>query len=135
MIVVAWPRQQRRVLGQQLLQTLDVVVVNHASSLRGCPLQTAAEAFAHLGCQVLPANAPVLPRQHELSVALRHGKGDVWQMRPRTRDGCGVTGSDVARELLGLLTERFERRTGGERLRRGHGDPLSSIACAPLKPG
>jgi hypothetical protein len=54
-----------------LLQTFDVVVVNDASSLRRCPLQTVAEAFAHFGGEILPDGEAVLTREHELGVAQR----------------------------------------------------------------
>ena len=52
------------------------------------------------------------------------------------RDGAGVTSSDVARELLCLFTESFERADAqGKRFRSGHRALLSSIALTPLKPG
>ncbi len=103
----------------------DVVVVNDASSLLRCPLQTVAEAFAHFGGEILPAGEAVLTREHELGVALRQGQVYLWELRPRTCDGTGATGGDVARELLRLFAEGFERRTGRERLRSGHCDLLS----------
>ena len=54
-IVVAVPGKQRRVFSQQLLQTFDIVVVNHASSLCCCPLETVAEPFALASAvEVLP---------------------------------------------------------------------------------
>ena len=124
-IVVALPGQQRRVFSQQLLQAFDVVVVNDASSLRCRPLQTVAEAFAHFSGEVLPAGVAVLTRDHELRVALRQGQVDMWQVHSRTCDGTGVTGGDVARELLCLFAEGVERRTSRERLRSGHCDLLS----------
>jgi hypothetical protein len=40
--VVALPGQQRRIVGQQLLQAFDIVVVNDASSLANRPFQTGA---------------------------------------------------------------------------------------------
>ena len=124
-IVVVLPGKQRRVFSQQLLQAFDVVVVNDASSLRCRPLQTFAEPFAHFSGEVLPAGVAVLTRDHELRVALRQRQVDIRQMHPRTRDGSGVTGGDVARELLCLFAEGFERRTSRERLRSGHCDLLS----------
>ena len=129
------PGQQRRVFSQQLLQTFDVVVVNDASSLRYRPLEPLAEALADFSGEVLPAGIAVLTRDHELRVALRQRQVDIRQVRARTCDGTGVTGGDVAREPLCLFTEGFERRTSRERLRSGHCDLLSSIACTPLKPG
>jgi len=42
------PGEQRRVLGQQLLQAFDVVVVNDASSLLDRPFETHAKPFAYL---------------------------------------------------------------------------------------
>jgi len=98
--VVALPAKQRRVFSQQLLQAFDVVVVNDASSLRRRPLQTPGKALAHLSGKVLPAGVAVLTRDHELRVALRQGQVSMWQVCPRTCDGTGVTGGDVARELL-----------------------------------
>jgi len=70
-IVVALPGQQRRVLCQQLLEPFDVVIVNHATSLRGRPLQTVAEPFVHFSGEVLPAGEAVFTREHELRLALR----------------------------------------------------------------
>ena len=125
MIIVVLPGQQRRVFRQQLLQAFDVVVVNDASSLRCRPLESFAEAFADFSGEVLPACVAVLARDQELRVALRQRRVDIRQMRARTRDGTGVTGGDVAREFLCLFTEGFERRTSRERLRSGHGAPLS----------
>jgi hypothetical protein len=119
------PGKQHRVFSQQLSQTLDVVVVNDASSLRHRPIQTPAEPLAHLGGQVLPAVKAVFPRDHELSVTLRQRRIDIRQVCARTRDGVSVTGGDVARELLCLLAQGFQRWTSGQKLRRGHGDLLS----------
>jgi hypothetical protein len=99
--------------------------VNDASSLRCRPLQTLAEAFVHLSGEVLPPGVPVLTRDHELCVALRQGQVNTWQLQARTCDGTGVTGGDVARELLCLFTEGLERRTNRERLGSGHCDLLS----------
>jgi hypothetical protein len=124
-VIVTVPGQQRRILSQQLLQPFDVVVVNDGSSLHCRPLQTAAEAFAHFSGEVLPACVAVLTRDHELRVALRHGQINTRQLRPRTCHRIGVTSGDVARELLCLFTEGFERRTGWERLRSSHCAPLS----------
>ncbi len=112
--VVALPGQQRRIFSQQLLQAFDVVFVNEASSLRYRPLESLAEPFADLSREVLPAGVAVLARDHELRVALRQGQVNVWQLHPRTCDGISVTGGDVARELLCLFTEGFERRTSRE---------------------
>ncbi len=123
--VLALPGKQRRVFSQQLLQAFDVVVVNGVSSLCDRPLQTLAEALAHLRGEALPAGVAVLTREHELRVALRQGQVNIWQLRARTRDGARITGGDVAPELLCLLTEGFERRTSRERLRSGHCDLLS----------
>ena len=117
---MALPGEQRRVFSQQLLQAFDVVVVNDPSSLRYRPLEPLAEALADLSREVLPAGVAVLARDHELRVALRQRQVDTRQMRARTRDGTGVTGGDVARELLCLFAEGFERRTDRERLRNGH---------------
>ena len=124
-IFVVVPRKQRRVFSQQLLQACDVVVVNDASSLRCRPLQPFAEPLADLRREVLPAGVAVLARDHELRVALRQRQGDIRQVRARTRDGRGVTGGDVACELLCLFTEGFQRRTSREGLRSGHCDLLS----------
>jgi hypothetical protein len=118
-----------------LFQSIDIVVVNDASSLRNCPLQIVTKAFAHFSCEVLPAGVSVLTRDHELRVALRQGQIRVWQLCPRTCNRIDVPGGNVARQSLGLFAERFERRTIREALRRGHCDLLSSIACTPLKPG
>ena len=123
--VVALPGQQRRVFRQQLLQAFDVVVVNDASSLRYRPLKPLADAFAHLGGEVLPAGEAVFTRDDKLRVALRQRQVDIRQVRARTRDGSDVTGADVARELLCLFTEGFQRRTSREGLRSGHCDLLS----------
>jgi hypothetical protein len=49
------------------------------------------------GGQIVPV---LVERDHELRVALRQRQIDIRQMRARTRDGSGVTGGDVARELL-----------------------------------
>src|SRR5687768_6780213 len=103
--------------------------MDHAFGLRDRPFQALAEAFADFGRQVLPACVAVLARNHELRVALRQRQVGMWQMRARTRDGSGVPGGDVTREPLGLFTEGVERRTGWERLRSGHGAPLSRLAC------
>src|SRR6266487_4521812 len=94
---------------------------------RACaaPLQTAAEAFADFGSEVLPACVAVPTRDHELRVALRQGQANMWQLQPRTCDGTGVTSGDIAGELLCLFTEGLERRTSRERLRSGHCDLLS----------
>ena len=119
------PRKQRRILSQQLLQAFDVVVVNDASSLCCRPLESFAEAFADFSGEVLPAGVAVLTGDHELRIALRQRQVDMWQVHARTCDGSGVTGGDVARELLCLFTEGLERRTSRERLRSGHSDPLS----------
>ena len=97
-------RKQRRVFSQQLLQAFDVVVVNGASSLCRRPLQTAAKAFAHFSGEVLPACAAVFTRDHELRIALRQGQIHIRQLRPRTCNRIGVTGGEVARELLCLFT-------------------------------
>ena len=129
------PGQQRRVFRYQLRQTFDVVVVNDASSLRDCPLEPLAEPLADLSREVLPACIAVLTRNYELRVALRQRQVDIRQLHPRMCNGTGVTGGDGAREPLGLFTKGFERRTSRERLRSGHCDLLSSIACTPLKPG
>ena len=104
------------IFNQQLPQAFDVVVVNGASSLCCRPLQTVAEAFAHFRGEVLPAGEAVLTRDHELRVALRQRQVDVWQVRPRTCDGAGITGGDVTREFLCLFSEGLERRARGERL-------------------
>ena len=132
---IAVPGQQGRVFGQQLLQSFEVIVVNGAARLRCRPLQTLAETFAHFSGEVLPAGVAVFTRDHELRVALRQGQIDTWQLRSRPSDGRGVTCGDLSRELLGLFPEGLERRASRERLRSGHGDLLSSIACTPLKPG
>jgi hypothetical protein len=105
-----------------VLQALDVVVVNGAVRLRCGPVDTGAKALVHLSGQVLPAGEAVVTRDDELRVALRQRRVDARQMRSRTREGGGITGGDVAREFLRLLTERLERRTNGERL---HGNLLS----------
>src|SRR4029453_12564288 len=97
------------------------------------PLEALAEAFAHFSGEVLPAGVAVLTRDHELRIALRQGQVDMWQVHSCTGDGLGVTGSDVAREFLCLFSKGLERRTSRKRLRSGHCDLLSSIACAPLK--
>ena len=123
--VVALPGQQRGVFSQQLLQAFDVVVVNDASSLCCRPLESFAEAFADFSGEVLPAGVAVLAGDHELRVTLRQGQVNVWQLRPGTCDGSGVTGGDLTRQLLGLFTEGLERRTNREGLRSGHGDLLS----------
>jgi hypothetical protein len=47
---------------------------------------------------------------HELHVALRQRQVGVSQVHPRTCDGLGVTGGNVARELLACL--RRESRDG-----------------------
>jgi hypothetical protein len=108
-----------------VLQAFDVVVVNDASSLCGRPLQTVAKTFAHFSGEVLPPGVAVLTRDHELRVALRQGQFNMWQLRPRTCDGTGVIGGDVAREFLCLFTKGLERRTSRERLGSGHCDLLS----------
>jgi len=83
------------------------------------PLQTCAEALTHFSREVLPAGVAVLTREYELGVALRQGQVNMWQLHPCTCDGRGVTGGDVARELLCLFTEGFEGRTSRERRRSG----------------
>src|SRR5438093_12525297 len=115
--LVSLPRQQGRVFSKQLLQAFDVVVVNDASSLCCRPLESLAEAFADFGGEILPAGVAVLTGDHELRISLRQRQVDMWQVHARTCDGIGVTGGDVARELLCLFTEGPERRTGRERLR------------------
>ena len=116
LITVVVPRKQRRELSQQWLQAFDVVVVYDASSLPDRPFQTATKAFADFGGEILPAGKAVLTRDHQLRVTLRQRQVVIRQMRARTREGSGVTGGDLAREPLGLFTERFQRRTGGEGL-------------------
>ena len=59
------------------LQAFDVVVVNDASSLRDRPFEPLAEPLAHLSREVLPAGVAVLPRDHELRVALRQRQIDI----------------------------------------------------------
>jgi hypothetical protein len=103
------PRKQCRVLSQQSLQAFDVVVVNDAPSLRCRPLEPLAEPFADFSGQVLPSGIAVLASDDKLRVALRQRQVGMWQVDARTRDGSGVTGGDVARELLCLLAEGFER--------------------------
>jgi hypothetical protein len=125
LFVVASPRKQRGVFGQQLLQAFDVVVVNDAASLLDRPLEALAEAFAHFSGEVLPAGVAVLTRDHELRIAVRQGQVDMWQVHSCTGDGLGVTGSDVAREFLCLFSKGLERRTSRKRLRSGHCAPLS----------
>src|SRR5207248_7443822 len=105
-------------------------IVNDALSLLCRPLQIIAEAPSYFCHEVLPAGTAVLARDHELRVALRQRQGNIRQMRMRTRDGGGVASGDIARELLCLFTDGFERRTSRERLGRGHCDLLSRIACA-----
>ena len=80
---------------------------------------------AHFGAEVLPAGKAVLARDHELRNPLRQRRLEPRQMRARTRERVRVALGGVARELLGLLTERVERRAGGKRLGRGHGNLLS----------
>src|SRR5262249_58791149 len=82
--VVTAPRKYRGILGQQLLQTFDVVVMNDTSSLYDCPLQPLVQTFAHLSGEVLPTCVTILTRNHELSIALRHRQVNVWQLRPGT---------------------------------------------------
>jgi hypothetical protein len=75
-----------------------------------------ARAMAHsrplpsrlLGGEVLPAGEAVLAREHELRVALRQRRIDLWQVRPCSGEGRGVTGGNVAREFLCLLVKRLE---------------------------
>jgi hypothetical protein len=98
--------------------------------LRGCPLEAVAGASAHFSGEVSPAGVAVLTRDHELRIALRQGHVDIWHVHSCTGDGLGVTGSDVASEFLGLFPKGLERRTSRKRLRRGHGDLLSSIPDA-----
>src|SRR5690242_14811926 len=97
---------------EQLLQAIDIVVVNGASSLCHRPFEALAEAFADFSGEVLPAGVAVIARERELGVAQRHGS--------------------VARDLLCLFAERVEGRPTRERFRSGHCDLLSSIACTPL---
>src|SRR5690349_4328868 len=70
---IALPREQCGILGHQLLQTLDVVVVDDAFSLHHRPFQTSAETLAHFGGEVLPTGVTVLTGEYELGVAERDG--------------------------------------------------------------
>jgi hypothetical protein len=65
------PRQQRRILSEQLLQPFDVVVVNDLSRLCHRPLQTPAKALTHFSGEGLPTSVAVLTGDDELRVALR----------------------------------------------------------------
>ena len=121
-LVVALPRKQRREFSQQLLQSFDVVVVNRAARLRGGPVETTADSLVDLGGEVLPARVAVLARDDELRVALGQRAIDARQVGADTRDRRSIAGRDIAREFLGLLTERVERRALGKRL---HGNLLS----------
>ena len=132
---VVLPGQQPRIVRDQSPQALDVVVVNDASSLRGGPLQSVTQTLTDFGREALPAGVAVLARDHELRIALRQGHVNLRRLRARTCDGVRVASGGIAREFLCLFTKGLEGRTSRERLRSGHCDLLSSIACAPLKPG
>ena len=106
--IVAPPGKQGGVLSQQLLQSLDVVVVNDALSLRCRPLQACAQAFAHFSGEVLPAGVAIFTRNHELRVALRQWRVDAGQMHPRPGDRRRVARGNVARELLCLFAKGLE---------------------------
>src|SRR5262249_54985324 len=103
---VASPGKQRRVFGQKLLQSLDVVVVDRAMRLRGGPIESIAEALVHFRGEVLPTAESVRARDDELRVALRQWRLETRQVFARTRDGVDVTGGDVPRELFRLFAER-----------------------------
>jgi hypothetical protein len=55
-------------VGEQLLQTLDVIVVNDPSGLLRRPLETLAPSPVHLCKEILPSGEPVLTRDRQLSV-------------------------------------------------------------------
>src|SRR5262245_30898204 len=102
-------------LGEQPFEYHDLVVVNGTMRLCESPLEIAADALADFSGEVPPSGEAVLPCECELSIAQRHGS--------------------LTRDSFGLLTKGFERRTWRERVGSGHCALLSSIACAPLKPG
>ena len=68
-----------------------------------------AEAIARARAHLPHVALPLTQRNAQLVIAREYG----------------FAGGDVARELLCLFAEGFERRTGGERLRSGHCAPLS----------
>src|SRR5262249_28815928 len=100
---------------EQPFECHDVVVVNGAMSRGQGRLEAAAGAPADFSGEGSPSSEAVLPRECELSLAQRQGS--------------------LTSDSLGLLAKGFERRTRRERVRSGHCALLSSIACAPLKPG
>src|SRR5262245_2008403 len=68
-VLIRPPRQQRRVFGQELPQTFDVIVMDAASGLGYGPLESPAQTLLDLLDEVLPAWKPVFARQHQLGIA------------------------------------------------------------------
>src|SRR6266496_193677 len=58
-IFVRSPRQQGRILRQQLPQTFDVIVMDAAADLGHGPLESPAQALVYFSHQVLPAWKPI----------------------------------------------------------------------------
>jgi hypothetical protein len=83
---------------------------------RTLDLDLRRETLAHLSGEILPASEAVLTRDHDLRVALRERQLDLCEVKRRLCDGIGITGGDVARELLCLFSEGLERWASGEQL-------------------
>lgn len=56
------PRQQRRVIRQQLSQTFDVIVMDDATGFGYGPLESSAETVFYFLEQILPAREPIFAR-------------------------------------------------------------------------
>jgi hypothetical protein len=65
------PRQKRRILLKQLVQSFGLVVVDGSFGLGGRPFQALALLAENHGAKVLPARETVFSRQHELRVPQR----------------------------------------------------------------
>src|SRR4029078_3554337 len=105
-------------------RTRAVVVVNGVAALPRGTIETTADSLLNFGGKVLPARVAVLARDYELRVALGQRAIDARQVSADTCDRHSSAGRDIAREFLGLLTERVERRALGEG-KRLHANLLS----------
>src|SRR5262245_66483230 len=83
-VVVCVPGKQRRVLRQQSLQPLAVIVVNDTPSLRHRPLQPGTETFADFGGEIPPAWVAVLTREDAHGLSPGAPPGSVREDRSRT---------------------------------------------------
>ena len=106
-VFIRRPRQERRIFCQQLAQTIDIVVMDRATGIRESPLESSAEPLFCLFNQIFPAGKSVFARCC-FSWASRSTKAARRLAAERALlDGAQIAGDDVARESLGLFTQRF----------------------------